>query len=143
MVTTRYSSQQGSESQQNPCQVQPLEEIKNLSASRRCLFEYELELLLSGVLRAFKNLNYKLYTEKLSDVLPSTKVFKVTKKFSSYSIAELHEVKLCKTLEGMIPTNRNTKTVQQTSLLHNIASNPDRLGLLSPTHRQRSHQQHH
>ena len=37
MVTTRYSDQQGSKSRQNPCQVQPPENIGNLSASRRCL----------------------------------------------------------------------------------------------------------
>ena len=38
MVTTRYSDQQGSKSRQNPCQVQPTENIGNLSASRRCLW---------------------------------------------------------------------------------------------------------
>ena len=38
----------------------------------------------------------------------------------------------------MAPTN--VKTVHQTFLLH-IESNPDRLGLLSPTHGQRSQQQ--
>ena len=41
-------------------------------------------------------------------------------------------------LEAMAPTN--TKTVYQTSLLHNIESNLDRLGMLSPTHDQRSQQ---
>ena len=41
------------------------------------------------------------------------------------------------TLKGMTPTN--IKTVHQTSLLH-IESNLDRLGLLSPTHDQRSKQ---
>ena len=42
------------------------------------------------------------------------------------------------TLQTMAPTN--IKTVHQTSLLH-IESNIDRLGLLSPTHNQRSQQQ--
>ena len=41
------------------------------------------------------------------------------------------------TPQAMTPTN--IKTVHQTSLLH-IASNLDRLGLLSPTHDQRSQQ---
>ena len=43
-------------------------------------------------------------------------------------------------LQAMAPTNNNVKTVRQTSLLH-IESNLDRLGLLSPTHDQRSQQQ--
>ena len=38
MVTARYSNQQGSKSRQNPCQVQPTENIRNFSASRRCLW---------------------------------------------------------------------------------------------------------
>ena len=42
------------------------------------------------------------------------------------------------TLQAMAPTN--IKTVHQTSLLH-IESSLDRLGLLSPTHDQRSQQQ--
>ena len=44
------------------------------------------------------------------------------------------------TLQAMAPTN-NIETVHQTSLLHIIESNLDRLGLLSPTHHQRSQQQ--
>ena len=43
------------------------------------------------------------------------------------------------TLQAMAPTN-NIKTVHQISLLH-IESSLDRLGLLSPTHDQRSRQQ--
>ena len=43
------------------------------------------------------------------------------------------------TLQVMAPTN--IKTVHQTSLLHIIESNLDRLGLLSTTHDQRSQQQ--
>ena len=42
------------------------------------------------------------------------------------------------TLQAMAPTN--IKTVYQTSLLYIMESNPDRLGLLSPTHDQRSQQ---
>ena len=36
-TTTRCSDQQGSKSRQSPCQVQPTENIGNLSASRGCL----------------------------------------------------------------------------------------------------------
>ena len=42
-------------------------------------------------------------------------------------------------LQAMAPPN--AKMVIQTSLLHNIESNLDRLELLSPIHGQRSHQQ--
>ena len=45
--------------------------------------------------------------------------------------------KSCAALQAMAPTN--IKTVHQTSLLH-IESNLDRLGMLSPTHDQRSQQ---
>ena len=38
MVTACYSNQQGSQSRQNPCPVQPIENIGNLSVSRRCLW---------------------------------------------------------------------------------------------------------
>ena len=46
--------------------------------------------------------------------------------------------KIYATLQAMAPTN--IKTVHQISLLY-IESSLDRLGLLSPTHDQRSHQQ--
>ena len=46
--------------------------------------------------------------------------------------------KMYATLQAMAPTN--VKMVHQTFLLH-IESNLDRLGLLSPTHGQRSQQQ--
>ena len=42
-------------------------------------------------------------------------------------------------LEAMAPTN--IKTVHQTSLLHIVESNLDRLGMLPPTHGQRSQQE--
>ena len=58
---------------------------------------------------------------------PCTKVIKS-------DFERLLEDKLCDTSKAMTPTN--VKTVQL-SLLH-IESNPDQLGLLSPTHGQRS-----
>ena len=48
------------------------------------------------------------------------------------------EDKLCDILQAMAPSN--VETVHQTSMFH-IESNPDRLGLLSPTHGKRSYQQ--
>ena len=141
MVTARYSDQQGSKSRQNPCQVQPTENIGNLSGSRQCLWvRTMIQFLLSGVLQIFRNLNYKL-KRRLSDVLPNQQSrHKEYEKFSSsyYTIGGLHEDKLCDILQAMAPTN--VGTVHQTSLFH-IESNHDRLGLLSPTHGQRSQQQ--
>ena len=69
---------------------------------------------------------------------PSNKVTKSGKKKKSSSIGGLHEDKLCDISQAMAPNN--VKTVHQTSLLH-LESNLDRLGLLSPTHGQRSQQQ--
>ena len=72
---------------------------------------------------------------------PSNKVIKSDPKmFSSsyYTIGGLHEDKICNTLQSMAQTD--VKTAHQTSLLR-IESNLDRLGLLSPTHRQGSQQQ--
>ena len=46
MMTARYPNQQGSKSRQNPCQVQPTENIGNLSASRSYIW-YELQFILS------------------------------------------------------------------------------------------------
>ena len=51
------------------------------------------------------------------------------------AIGGLHEDQLCETYQAIAPTN--VRTVHQTSVLH-IESSPDRLGLLSPTHGQRS-----
>ena len=62
----------------------------------------------------------------------------MTQKVSSSCLGELHEDKLCDILQAMAPTN--VETVHQTSLFQ-IESNPDRHGLLSPTHGQRSQQQ--
>ena len=59
------------------------------------------------------------------------------KKFSSSRKVTRRQV-MRRTLQAMAPTN--VKTVHQTSLL-NVESNLDRLGLLSPTHGQRSQQQ--
>ena len=69
---------------------------------------------------------------------PSNKIIKISDTKSILAIGGLHEDKLCNTLQAMAPTN--VETVHQTSLLH-IESNLDRLGLLSPTHGQRSQQQ--
>ena len=70
---------------------------------------------------------------------PSNKVIKSdSRSCLALVIGGLHEDKLYDTLQAMAPTN--VKTVHQTSLLH-IESNLDRLGLLSPTHGQRSQQQ--
>ena len=73
----------------------------------------------------------------MSDVLPIQycKVIKSDSKSVSGYRRVLHEDKVCDTLQGMTPID--AKTVHQTSLFH-IESNPDRLGLLSPTHGQRS-----
>ena len=65
MVTARYSSQQGSKSRQNPCQVQPTENIGNFSGQDN-VFVYELQFLLSGLLPVF--VSYR--DRRLSDVLP-------------------------------------------------------------------------
>ena len=56
MVAAGYSNQQqGSKSRQNPCQVQPTENIGNLSASRRCLWvRTTVSTVVSGVLPVFK-----------------------------------------------------------------------------------------
>ena len=70
---------------------------------------------------------------------PSYKVIKShTKSCLAIVIGGLHEDKLWDTLQAMVPTN--VKTAHQTSLPH-IESNLDPLGLLSPTHGQRSQQQ--
>ena len=70
MVTTHYSNQQGSKSRQNLCEVQPTENIENLSAPRRCLWvRATVQFLPSRVLPIFQNLKYKLQIG-LSDVLP-------------------------------------------------------------------------
>ena len=64
--------------------------------------------------------------------------FKKVIKGDTQSFLALLEDKLCDILQAMAPTN--VETVHQTSMFH-IESNPDRLGLLSPTHGKRSHQQ--
>ena len=68
---------------------------------------------------------------------PTSKVIESdTKRF--LALGGLHEDKLCDILQATTPTN--VQTVQQMSLFH-IESNPDRLGLLSPTHSPRSQSQ--
>ena len=84
MVTARYSNQQGSQSRQNPCLVQPTENIGNLSVSRRCVWiQTTVSTAVSGVLLVFQNLNYKLQ-RRLPDVLPIQQSHqKLSKRFSS------------------------------------------------------------
>ena len=68
---------------------------------------------------------------------PTNKVTRRDTK-SFLALGGLHEDKLCDTLQEMAPTN--VETVHQNSIFH-IESNLDRLGLLSPTHGQRSRHQ--
>ena len=68
---------------------------------------------------------------------PSNEVIKSdTKRF--LALGGLHQDKLCDILQAMAPTN--VETVYQNFLFH-IESNLDRLGMLSPSHGQRSQQQ--
>ena len=72
MVTTRYSNQQGSKSLQNPCQIQPTENIGNISASRICLWvRATVSTAVSGVLPAFQNLSYRLMCCQSNKVIKS------------------------------------------------------------------------
>ena len=84
IVTARYSDQQGSKSRRNPCQVQPTENIGNLSASRRCLLvRTTVSIVWSAAGTSKSELNYKLQ-RRLYDVLSSQQVIKSdSKKFSS------------------------------------------------------------
>ena len=86
MVTARYSNQQGSQSRQNPCLVQPTENIGNLSVSRRCVWvQTTVSTAVSGVLLVFQNLNYKLQ-RRVPAVLPIQQSHqKLSKRFSSLS----------------------------------------------------------
>ena len=142
MMTARYSNQQASKSRRNPCPVQPSEKIGIFSASYRCLWVRTSASTVSSASTIISECVFLQATEKtLSDVLPicQTKSLKATQK-RFLAIGGLHEDKLCDTLQGMVPTN-NVKTVHHTSLLP-IESNSDRVGLLSPTHGQRTRQQH-
>ena len=134
MVTTLYSIQQGSKSRQNPCQVQPTENIGNLSASARCLW---VRTTVSSVVWSAASFSESGYNrEDCLTCCPFNKVIKsVTKRF--LALGGLHENKLCDNLQAMVPTN--VKTVHQT-FVHHTESSVDRLGLLSPTHGQRSQQ---
>ena len=132
MMTTRYSNQQESKSRQNSCQVQP-PTIVNLSASRRCLW---VRTTVFTVWVA-ANISESEYREDCLVCCSSTKVIKVIQKVF-LAIGDVHEDRLCDTLQAMAPTN--VKTIHQTPFLF-IESNLDRLGLLSPTPGQRSQQQ--
>ena len=91
--------------------------VKTMSLSTNCSFYYHTS-----------------YRERLSDVLPIQQVIKSETK-SFLALGGLQEDKLCDILQAMAPTY--IETVHQTSLLH-IECNLDRLGLLLPTHGQRS-----
>ena len=137
MVTTRYSDQQGSKSRQ----------ILAGSNQPRTPETYRLEDDVFGT-------NYSFYCHSLEccqyfpnykrwgtlfDVLPIYQKSHQTRYKSFPALRGLHGETLCDILQAMAPTN-NVKTVHQNSLFY-IESNLDRLGLLSPTHGQRSQQQ--
>ena len=133
MATTSYSNQRVSKLRQNPCQVRPPENIRNLSASRRYLW---VRTTVSIVWRAVSISESELQaTEETVGCVahPPIKVIKCDSK-SFLPIGGLHEDRLCDTLQATAPAN--VRTDRQASLLH-IESNLDRLGLLSPTHGQR------
>ena len=132
MATTSYSNQRESKLRQNPCQVRPPENIRNLSASRRYLW---VRTTVSIVWRAVSISESELQaTEETVGCVahPPIKVIKCDSK-SFLAIGGLHEDRLCDTLQATAPAN--VKTDRQASLLH-IESNLDRLGLSSPTHGQ-------
>ena len=136
MVTTRCLNQQGSRLRQKPSQVQPTENIGNISASRRFLWVRSTVSTVS-VWSAASTSESEKKTSYREDC-PMCCPFKKVIKSDTQSFLALLEDKLCDILQAMAPTN--VETVHQTSMLH-IESNPDRLGLLSPTHGKRSHQQ--
>ena len=132
MVTTLYSNHQGSKSRQNPCRVQPTENIGNLLASRLCP-------TVSTVWSAPSVSESELQATEKDCLMccPSNKVIKSDTKLF-LALGGLDEDKSCDTLQETATTN--VKTVHQTSLFH-IESNLDRPGLSSPTHGQCSQQQ--
>ena len=131
MLTTRYSDQQRSKLPHYPCQVQPSQNIGNLSASRQCCW---VRITVSTFWSAASVTSYR---EICLICCPSNKAPESdTRCFQAFE--GLHEAELCGNLQAMAPTN--VKTVHQTSLLQ-IESDLDRLGSLSPTHGQRSEQQ--
>ena len=104
------------------------------------VFGFELQLLLSGVLPVtFQNLREKLQRRLMSDVL-AAHLPKASKSDSKHFPRYTNEDKLCDTFQGVVPTN--IKRLGSPDLLPSyIESNPDRFGLLSPTHGQRSQRQ--
>ena len=102
MVTTRYSDQQVSKSRQNLCQVQPIEKIGNLSASRRGLW---IRATVSTLWRA-ANTSYSCREDCLM-YCPSNKVIKSDPE-SFLALGVLHGDKLCDTLRAMAPANVKT-----------------------------------
>ena len=101
------------------------------------VFGYDLQFLLSGVLPVLQNLSYKAQITR-SEVLRRNNT--VIKSYTKCILAlgGLHEDKLCGILHAIAPTT--VEMALLTSIFH-IESNPDRLGLLSPTNSQRSQQE--
>ena len=129
MGTTRYSEQQGSKSQQNPCQVQPTDNIGNLSASRRCLWVRTTVSVWSAA--SISESELTSYRERLSDVLPINKVIKRDETFSSSRRGIRRQVMRHFTGNG-------TDQCQNGSSNLLTPYREQRLGLLSPTYGQRS-----
>ena len=110
MVATRYSNQHRLKPRQNAyyCQVQPPDNIENLSASRRCLWVRMTVSTSFRVLPLFKNQNNELQ-RRLPGVLPIQQGHqKLLKKNFWLHIEGLHEDKLCGTLQAAASTNVKT-----------------------------------
>ena len=106
MVTTRYSNPQGSKSRQNPRQVQPTENIGNISTSRRCL---RVRTTVSTVWSAASFSESELQATEKDCLMscPSNKIHqKLYKKFSSSRRVARRQVR--DTLKAMAPTNVKT-----------------------------------
>ena len=142
MVISLCSDQQGSRSRQTSCQVQPTDKIGNLLASRLCFW---VRTTVSTVWSAASISELELQATERKRLMccpPNMVINSDTRSYSDtrsvLSLGGLHENKLWDNLQAMAPTN--VKTVHRTSSLH-IEGNLDRLGLLSPTHGQRSRPQ--
>ena len=141
MVTARYSNQQGSKSRQNPCQFQPTENTGNLSASRRCLWVRTTVVVFctltdraSTVPCDIRGCQSGTWSQRGTKVNGSHHGDKPL--LGPTGIQSRQKVmRLYKRWHRPI-----TKRCIEPPLLH-IESSLDRLGLLSPTHDQRSQQQ--
>ena len=137
MLTTRYSDQQRSKLPQNPCQVQPSQNIGNLSASRQCCWVRTTVSTFWSAASVSESDLQATDREICLICCPSNKAPESdTRCFQAFE--GLHEAELWGNLQALASTN--VKTVHQTSLLQ-FETDIDRLGSLSPTHGQRSEQQ--